>query len=140
LLCSKRLASGAWARPNPTVVPRCRSAEPSLHDEIPQRQPDSMWLATAIAMFLRSPLPEDRSNSAGNRMAPSDNRGMSSSVRPKRRVGSEAISPGDVLGGFGALNLVSTLQGIRTEPNECNQQDKYRSPLEFARCYLHPDE
>ena len=65
---------------------------------------------------------------------------MSSSVRPKRRVGSEAISPGDVLGGFGALNLVSTLQGIRTEPNECNQRDKYRSPLEFAQCYLHPDE
>ena len=73
-------------------------------------------------------------------MDPSDSKGISSSVRPKRRVGSEAISPADVLAGFDELNLVSTLQGTQTEPNGCNQRGRYRSPLEFAQCCRHLDE
>ena len=68
-------------------------------------------------------------------MVPSDNRGISSPVRPKRRVGSEPINPGDVLEGFDEPNLASTLLGIRMGPNGCSQRDMYRWLLEFARCY-----
>ena len=70
-------------------------------------------------------------------MVPSDNRGISSPVRPKRRVGSEPINPGVVLEGFDEPNPASTLRGIRMGPNGCSQRDRYRWLLEFGRYYHH---